>query len=64
VSGRGRLGRRVARGDSDPCNSITGGYVVRDPTLETLRGRYIYGDYCTGDVDAAVLRGERQPGPA
>jgi hypothetical protein len=26
--------------------SITGGYVVRDPGLPTLAGRYIYGDLC------------------
>ena len=26
--------------------SVTGGYVVRDPTLPRLSGRYVYGDYC------------------
>jgi len=26
--------------------SITGGYVVRDPGLPTLDGRYVYGDFC------------------
>ena len=26
--------------------SITGGYVVRDPTVPALDGRYVYGDYC------------------
>ena len=26
--------------------SITGGYVVRDPGLEALHGRYLYGDLC------------------
>ena len=31
--------------------SITGGYVVRDPGLPTLAGRYLYGDFC-----AAALR--------
>ena len=25
-----------------------GGYVVRDPNLPSLRGRYLYGDYCRG----------------
>lgn len=30
--------------------SITGGYVVRDPTLTGLYGRYLYADYCTGDI--------------
>ena len=39
--------------------SITGGYVVRDPSLPTLRGRYVYGDFCKGGVRAATLRGGR-----
>jgi glucose/arabinose dehydrogenase len=36
--------------------SITGGYVVRDPGLRRLRGRYVYGDFCRGQVRAATLR--------
>lgn len=30
--------------------SVTGGYVVRDPALRSLYGRYLYGDYCAGDL--------------
>ena len=30
--------------------SITGGYVVRDPSLEGLVGRYLYGDLCYGAI--------------
>jgi glucose/arabinose dehydrogenase len=30
--------------------SITGGYVVRDKGLPTLYGRYLYGDFCAGDL--------------
>jgi glucose/arabinose dehydrogenase len=30
--------------------SVTGGYVVRDRSLPTLYGRYLYGDYCSGDL--------------
>jgi glucose/arabinose dehydrogenase len=30
--------------------SITGGYVVRDPELAALRGRYLYGDFCAGEL--------------
>jgi glucose/arabinose dehydrogenase len=30
--------------------SITGGVVIRDKRLRGLRGRYIYGDYCTGEI--------------
>ena len=29
---------------------VTGGYVVRDPSLESLYGRYLYGDYCAGQL--------------
>lgn len=37
------------------CASITGGRVVRDPALPTLRGRYLYADFCLGDLRSAVL---------
>ena len=30
--------------------SVTGGYVVRDPQLESLLGRYLYGDFCEGEL--------------
>ena len=29
---------------------MTGGYVVRDPELKSLYGRYLYGDYCVGEL--------------
>jgi Glucose / Sorbosone dehydrogenase len=35
--------------------SITGGYVVRDPSLPSLNGRYLYGDFCTGEVRSVHL---------
>jgi glucose/arabinose dehydrogenase len=30
--------------------SVTGGYVVRDRSLAALFGRYVYGDFCAGDL--------------
>jgi glucose/arabinose dehydrogenase len=30
--------------------SVTGGIVVRDPGLPSLAGRYVYGDYCAGNL--------------
>jgi glucose/arabinose dehydrogenase len=30
--------------------SVIGGYVVRDPSLPGLAGRYLYGDHCTGEL--------------
>ena len=35
--------------------SITGGYVVRDRGVPALTGRYVYGDYCKGQVRSARL---------
>jgi glucose/arabinose dehydrogenase len=34
--------------------SIIGGYVVADPSLPSLRGRYLYADYCEGELRALV----------
>jgi hypothetical protein len=35
--------------------SITGGYVVRDPSLGALFGHYVYADYCAGVLRALQL---------
>jgi hypothetical protein len=34
---------------------IIGGVVVRDPALSTLTGRYIYADWCTGEIHSIAL---------
>jgi hypothetical protein len=39
--------------------SVIGGYVVRDRALRTLYGRYLYGDYCSGELRSFVPRGGR-----
>jgi glucose/arabinose dehydrogenase len=41
---------------SDNFCAITGGYVVRDPKLPKLAGRYLFGDLCRGDIRVARLR--------
>jgi glucose/arabinose dehydrogenase len=40
--------------DAGNC-SVTGGYVVRDSALPALEGRYVYGDYCRGELRSAKL---------
>lgn len=40
--------------------SVTGGYVVRDPTLTSLYGRYLYGDYCAGELHSFTAEPSRQ----
>jgi Glucose / Sorbosone dehydrogenase len=50
--------------------SIIGGYVVRDPSLGDLVGRYLYADFCQGqlrslllpDVDGGTASGDRSEG--
>jgi glucose/arabinose dehydrogenase len=34
--------------------SVTGGYVVRDRGLPSLYGRYVYGDFCLGELRSLV----------
>lgn len=45
----GALGPTLEYGRDLGC-SVTGGYVVRDPELRSLYGRYLYGDYCLGEL--------------
>jgi glucose/arabinose dehydrogenase len=39
--------------------SVTGGYIVRDSRVPGLRGRYVYGDYCKGDLFSIKLSDAR-----
>jgi glucose/arabinose dehydrogenase len=43
----------------DTGRSITGGYVCRDPDLQELNGRYIYGDYVSGNIWALTHANEQ-----
>jgi glucose/arabinose dehydrogenase len=47
--------------------SVTGGYVVRDRGVPSLFGRYLYGDFCAGELRSFVpekdgARGDRELG--
>lgn len=49
--------------------TIIGGYVVRDPRLRALRGRYVYADLCEGKLRSLVphlkrASGDRKLGPS
>ena len=44
--------------------SITGGYVYRGKAIPSFRGRYIYGDYCSGNVwSLRATGGKLRSGP-
>jgi glucose/arabinose dehydrogenase len=47
----------ITKSHSDGWCSITGGYVVRDRAVPGLYGRYVYGDYCKGELRSARLSG-------
>jgi hypothetical protein len=48
---------------SDGWTAIVGGYVVRDPGLPTLAGRYVYGDIAQDHLYSAVLPNSSTDGP-
>jgi glucose/arabinose dehydrogenase len=58
----GYVGPVIEKPHSAGWCSITGGYVVRDPAIPELYGRYVYGDYCKGDLYAASLAPSRAAG--
>ncbi len=44
-------------GHSDGRCSVTGGYVYRGEAIPALRGAYVYGDFCGGQIVALAQRG-------
>jgi glucose/arabinose dehydrogenase len=50
LTGAGELVRPIATYAHDAGCSITGGFVYRGSDLPGLRGRYLYGDYCSGTI--------------
>ncbi len=53
----GAVGPVLQYGRGGGACSVTGGVVVRDPGLPQLRGRYLYGDFCRGQVRAFRIAG-------
>ncbi len=47
----------LSHGHADEWCAMTGGYVARHRQLRGLRGRYLYGDLCSGSVWSARLSG-------
>jgi glucose/arabinose dehydrogenase len=43
-------------GRDDGSCSVTGGYVMRDRSVPSLYGRYVYGDFCRGQLYRVTLR--------
>jgi glucose/arabinose dehydrogenase len=52
----------LTKSHDDGWCSITGGYVVRDKAVPGLYGRYVYGDYCKGQIRSATLSAGRAAG--
>jgi glucose/arabinose dehydrogenase len=48
--GQGRLVQPVGQYGRDAGCSVTGGYVYRGPTIPRISGRYLFGDYCSGNI--------------
>jgi glucose/arabinose dehydrogenase len=49
----------IERTHGDGNCSITGGVVVRDRALAGLYGRYVFGDFCKGRIESALLQRPR-----
>lgn len=45
--------------DSNTGRSVTGGYVCRDENLPGLNGKYIYGDFVSGNIWALTYNGKQ-----
>jgi glucose/arabinose dehydrogenase len=56
---KGRLVMPVAEYSHDHGCSVTGGFVYRGDAIPAARGRYFYGDYCSGNVWSLALEDGR-----
>ena len=59
---RGRLVRPVAVYSHSAGCSVTGGFVYRGARMSALRGRYFYGDYCSGNIWSLRIRDGKASG--
>jgi glucose/arabinose dehydrogenase len=59
-NGTGRLVMpvQVYENNGNEC-SVTGGFVYRGTAVRALRGRYLYGDYCSGRIWSLRIQGGR-----
>jgi glucose/arabinose dehydrogenase len=55
----GAIAPTLVYGRDEGC-SVTGGYVVRDPDLRTLFGRYLYGDFCEGELHSFTAQPDHE----
>ena len=60
-SAPGAIGPVIVRSHDDGNCSITGGVVVRDRAV-SLRGRYVFADFCKGRIESARLSAGRARG--
>jgi hypothetical protein len=51
----GAIAPVITKTHDDGWCSITGGYIVRDRGVPGLYGRYVYGDYCKGQLRSVRL---------
>ncbi len=58
-SAPGAIGPVIVHTHADGWCSVIGGYVVRDPTVPSLNGRYVYADACEGRLRTARLQAGR-----
>jgi glucose/arabinose dehydrogenase len=59
VKARGRVVEPIhVYGRREGC-AVIGGYVVRDPGLRKLWGRYLYGDFCNGEIRSLRAAGRK-----
>jgi glucose/arabinose dehydrogenase len=56
-NGAGALVGPIFEYNHDQGCSVTGGYVYRGAKIASAKGRYFFGDYCSGTVWSFVVRG-------